>query len=72
MLSLAEFRTGLVSLPLTEADEVPACCFTCLYLQSKEFSTSEGAAYLYCSYNNASWNSPADPPCRDLEAHGGS
>ncbi len=46
MLSPTEFRTALLSLPITEADEVPSCCLDCPYLQSKGFSTSADASYL--------------------------
>jgi hypothetical protein len=66
MLSSAEFRTDMVSLPVTEADEVPACCFDCPCLQQKEFSTSEGAAYMYCSYHYPETISQALPPCLKL------
>jgi hypothetical protein len=66
MLSPAEFRTGLVSLPETEADEVPSCCFDCPDLQSKGFSTSDDASYLYCSYNYVDGSARIPPPCQQL------
>lgn len=63
MLTCAEFRTGAVSLPVSEADAVPECCFACPCLQQKAFSTSEEAVYLYCSYYDADAHTPVPPPC---------
>ena len=52
MLRPEEFRTGSLSLPATEADEVPPGCFACPYLAYKEFSMNEaeGLFYYYCAY----------------------
>jgi hypothetical protein len=41
MLTEEEFRTGSLSLPSLEADEVPPGCFACPYLAYKEFSMNE-------------------------------
>ncbi len=70
MLSPGEFRPGMVSLPVSDADDVPACCLDYPYLQQKEFSTSEDAAYLYCCYNYAD-NIPDDHlSCLDSRNNG--
>lgn len=50
MLNLEEFRTGQVSLPSNDADDLPMCCFSCHYLFGKEFSVGEGFTYLCCGY----------------------
>ena len=42
MTLIDEFRTGEVSLPSAEADDIPPCGFTCVYLLYKEFSVGEG------------------------------
>lgn len=65
MLSPEEFRTGSLSLPATEADEVPPACFTCLYLAYKEFSMNEaeGLFYYYCAYYTPGRLSQEAPPC---------
>ena len=65
MLSLEEFRTGSLSLPATEADEVPPACFACPYLSYKEFSMNEapGLFYYYCAYYTPGRLSLEIPPC---------
>ena len=65
MLTPEEFRTGSVSLPATEADEVPPGCFACLYLAYKEFSMNEatGLFYYYCAYFTVGRLSQESPPC---------
>ena len=69
MLSPEEFRTGSLSLPATEADEVPSGCFTCLYLAYKEFSMNEaeGLFYYYCAYHTPGRLSQETPPCLSEE-----
>jgi len=65
MLSVAEFRTGSISLPATEADDVPGGCFACPYLAYKEFSMNEaeGLFYYYCAYHLEGRLNQAPPPC---------
>ena len=65
MLSYTEFRTGSLSLPATEADEVPPGCFSCLYLSYKEFSMNEaeGLYYYFCAYALPGRLSQEIPPC---------
>ncbi len=52
MVNLEIFRTGQVSIPAPDADDVPSCCFDCVYLQHKDFSVSSGGDlfYYYCSF----------------------
>lgn len=63
MPSLDEFRTGQVSLPAEDADDLPVCCRSCMYLYAKEFSVGEGVAYLCCGYFLAERTGEAAPPC---------
>ena len=69
MLSLEEFRTGSLSLPATETDEMPPVCFACPYLAYKEFSMNEapGLFYYYCAYFTAGRLSQETPPCLSEE-----
>ncbi|MFZ2088496.1 MAG: hypothetical protein WAU47_07960, partial [Desulfobaccales bacterium] len=64
-----EFRTGSLSLPATETDEVPPACFACLYLAYKEFSMNEasGLFYYYCAYHTPGRLSQETPPCLSEE-----
>ena len=52
MLTPEEFRRGSLSLPATEADEVPPGRFSRPYPACKEFSMNEapGLFYYYCAY----------------------
>ncbi len=67
MLRVEDFRTGSLSLPATEADEVPTGCFTCPYLAYKEFSMNEadGLYYYYCAYHTPGRLTRQEPPCLD-------
>jgi hypothetical protein len=69
MLSPEEFRTGSLSLPATEADEVPPDCFACPYLSYKEFSMNEapGLFYYYCAYYTPGRLSLEHPSCLPTE-----
>jgi hypothetical protein len=51
MVTLEEFRTGQYSIPAEDADDVPSCCFTCVYLMHKEFSVGcRDNFYYFCAY----------------------
>ena len=65
MLRVDDFRTGSLSLPATEADEVPPGCFACVYLAYKEFSMNEadGLYYYYCAYHTPGRLTRQEPPC---------
>jgi hypothetical protein len=64
MITLDEFRTGQLSVPGMDADDVPACCFSCLYLSHKEFSTgADDAFYYFCAYSWPDRISTTAPPC---------
>jgi hypothetical protein len=60
-----EFRTGSLSLPASDADEVPSGCFACPYLSYKEFSMNEaeGLFYYYCAYYALERSGQELPPC---------
>jgi len=65
MLGAAEFRTGSISLPASEVDEVPPGCFACAYLAYKEFSMNEaeGLFYYYCAYHLPGRLAQEEAPC---------
>jgi hypothetical protein len=65
MITLDEFRTGQISLPVTDADDLPPCCFTCTYLLYKEFSvcSCDGPCYVYCGYGYEDKITRSLPPC---------
>lgn len=50
MLLPSVFRSGHLSVPVEDADYLPAVCFSCPYLYGKEFSVGEGIVYLSCGY----------------------
>ena len=52
MITLDEFRTGQISLPVTDADDLPPCCFTC-----------DGPCYVYCGYGYEDKITRSLPPC---------
>lgn len=59
-----EFRTGSISLPATDADDLPPVCLVCPYLRPKEFSTGpDGSFYYFCAYHWADELSRILPPC---------
>lgn len=65
MSTIAEFRTGQCSIPVTDLDDIPACCFRCVFLLYKEFSVGDGLYYYYCGYHlqdNLTQNAPACAP----------
>ena len=70
MITLEEFLTGQLSLPATEADDLPSCCFTCVYLSYKEFSANpgDGLFYYFCSYNLAERINETQPACFEVQA----
>jgi len=66
---LDNFRAGAYSLPAADADELPDCCFRCVYLQVKGFSVSlSDTFYYFCAYNWPDKLTDTVPPC--LEAPG--
>jgi hypothetical protein len=44
---MEEFRFGILSLPATDAEDIPPGCFTCPCLAYKEFSMTEANGLLY-------------------------
>ena len=65
MIDLADFRTGLVSLPAIDGDDLPPCCFACPFLFQKEFSVNQGDDLFYfaCAYSLPDKLNQAVPPC---------
>jgi hypothetical protein len=63
-MRLDEFFLESLSLPATDADEVPPVCFTCHYLAHKEFSVGgDGLFYYFCAYHWPDRLSRTEPPC---------
>jgi len=59
-----DFRQLSVSLPVTDAGEVPEICFTCPFLASKWFSSGDAdQAYLFCAYPLPDRLTADHPPC---------
>jgi hypothetical protein len=64
MINLEEFRAGAYSLPGGDADELPDCCFQCVYLQVKGFSVSlSDTFYYFCAYSWPDKLTQTEPPC---------
>jgi len=61
---LAEFLAGGYSLPAADADELPECCFRCIYLQAKGFSVAlSDTSYYFCAYFWPDKLTHTVPPC---------
>ena len=65
MIPADDFRTGLLSIPHIDGDDLPSCCFRCVYLVTKEFSVSyqDGAFYYHCAYSLPDRLNQSVPPC---------
>jgi len=68
MITLEEFRTGQYRVPAPDVDDLPPCCFTCVYLAFKEFSVGEGLYYYFCGYGWQDRIRQAAPPCLEIPA----
>ncbi len=65
MINLHEFRAGQYSVPFCCGDELPECCFACVYLLSTE---SEGCLCdsgfnYFCGYSWPDKLTDTIPPC---------
>lgn len=65
MIDLIDFRRGQPGVPFACADELPACCFDCIYLQYEESLVCFGDApfYYYCRYKWPDKLQQAVSPC---------
>jgi hypothetical protein len=65
MISLEDFRTGKFCLPFSCADEIPECCFACVYLLYGETDVSMGDApyFYFCGYTWPDKLTQTIPPC---------
>ena len=56
---------GDISLPADDADDLPECCWRCVYLLHKEFSVSyvDGQVFLFCAYSWPDKLTDITPPC---------
>jgi hypothetical protein len=65
MFSLEEFRTGRQALWFTDAQELPACCWSCVYLL---YGDGDGclcdcAQFYFCGYTWPDKLTDVVPPC---------
>ncbi len=52
MINPSEFRSGLFSIPCSSGDDLPECCFTCVYLLQDEATVCFcDASYYFCAYS---------------------
>ena len=63
MINLHEFRAGLYSVPFSCGDELPECCFACVYLLSDATDACLcDSQFYFCGYRQADPDRPALPP----------
>jgi hypothetical protein len=64
MFNLAEFRAGLYSLAGSSGDELPECCFRCVYLLADEATVCHcDSFYYFCAYSWPDKLTQILPPC---------
>ncbi len=65
MINLNEFRAGQYSVPSCCGDELPECCFACVYLLSHETDACLCASQFsyFCAYSWPDKLTDAVPPC---------
>ncbi|OGP69384.1 MAG: hypothetical protein A2Z73_06940 [Deltaproteobacteria bacterium RBG_13_60_28] len=64
MVDPAEFRAGSFSIPYSSQDELPPCCFACVYLLSEESMVCYCASFYYfCAYSWPDKLTHTVPPC---------
>jgi hypothetical protein len=65
MVNLDEFRTGQFRVPFACADELPPCCFRCLYLLHEESLVCfcDAPFYYFCAYSWPDRLTQTVPPC---------
>lgn len=70
MFILAEFRAGQYGVPFSDADELPAGCFRCVYLLHEESPVCfcDAPFYYYCGYAWPDKLTQTAPPCLEAKA----
>jgi hypothetical protein len=64
MFDLAQFRAGLYSVAGSAQDEMPECCFSCVYLAADEASVCFCESFYYfCAYSWPDKLTSTIPPC---------
>jgi len=65
MFRLEEFRAGSYKIPFSWTDELPPCCFQCVYLLSDESPVCfcDAPFYYFCAYTWADNANNPPPPC---------
>ena len=64
MINLDEFRAGQYSVPFSCGDELPECCFACVYLLAHETDACLCDSQLYfCAYSWPDKLTQTVPPC---------
>ena len=64
MINLHEFRAGQYSVPFSCGDELPECCFACVYLLSHETDACLcDSRFYFCGYSWPDKLTQTVPPC---------
>ena len=64
MINLHEFRAGLYSVPFSCGDELPECCFACVYLLSDATDACLcDSQFYFCGYSWPDKLTQTVPPC---------
>jgi len=65
MFNLNEFRAGQYRLSFAGSEDLPDCCFRCVYLCHEESSVCfcDSPFYYYCCYSWPDKLLHATPPC---------
>jgi hypothetical protein len=64
MINLHEFRAGQYSVPFSCGDELPECCFACVYLLSDATNACLcGSQFYFCGYSWPDKLTQTVPPC---------
>jgi hypothetical protein len=72
MFDPAQFRAGLYSLAGSAGDELPECCFNCVYLIADEAAVCLcDSFYYFCAYSWPDKLTRTVPPCLSSAMRGG-
>ena len=64
MFDSVAFRAGQFGVPYGSKDELPPCCFDCVYLLVEEFTVCFCESfYYYCAYSWPDKLTHSIPPC---------
>jgi hypothetical protein len=65
MINLDEFRCGVYSVPFCCGDEIPECCFSCVYLlyDQTDACLCDSQFSYFCAYAWPDKLTQTEPPC---------